>query len=122
MPRLDVYVDFKRFLSLKLAKGGVRVGRSGECDIQLPSEKVSRHHTTIACTPDGAFYIEDRSTNGTRVNAEMVTGTKMLAPGDRIYIDTYILVYQSDETPPETFDDDDQTTFVSTSGELSLPQ
>jgi len=119
MPRLDVYVDFKRFLSLKLTQQGVRVGRSGDCDIQLPSEKVSRHHTTIGRTPDGAYYIEDRSTNGTRVNAEMIHGTKVLAPGDRIYIDTYILVYQSDETPPENLDDD-QTTFVSTNGEVSL--
>jgi len=98
MPRLDVYVDFKRFLSIKLKDKSIRVGRSPSCDIQLASEKVSRHHSSITPTGDGSFWIEDMSTNGTRVNSEMVRGRKVLAPGDRIYIDQYILVFQIDDT------------------------
>jgi ABC transport system ATP-binding/permease protein len=104
MPRLDVYVDYKRFLSFKLGLGSLRVGRSPDCDLQLPSEQVSRHHSTIAPTKDGGFVIEDVSTNGTRVNATMIHGRKALVPGDRIYIATYVLVYQDDDTPPETLD------------------
>jgi pSer/pThr/pTyr-binding forkhead associated (FHA) protein len=102
MSRLDVYVEFKRFLSIKLENREVRVGRSADCDIQLLSEKVSRHHTTITPTADGGFAIEDMSTNGTRVNSEMVHDRKVLAPGDRIYIDTYVLVFQADDVPQDT--------------------
>ncbi len=99
MSRLDVYVEFKRFLSIRLGTGGVSIGRSADCDIQLLSEKVSRHHTTIAPMHGGRYSLEDRSTNGTRVNSEMVHGRKVLAPGDRIYIDTYVLVFQADDGP-----------------------
>ena len=104
MPRLDVYVDYKRFLSFKLADRPLKIGRSAECDLQLPSDAVSRHHSTIAPAGEGSFAIEDLSTNGTRVNAQMIHGRKALVPGDRIYIAGYVLVYQHDDTPPETLD------------------
>jgi pSer/pThr/pTyr-binding forkhead associated (FHA) protein len=100
MARLDIYVEYKRFLSLRLGSTGVRGGRSADCDIQLPSESVSRHHVTISPDRDGGFTIQDVSTNGTRVNSEMVHDRKDLAPGDRIYIDTYILVFEADDATP----------------------
>jgi len=102
MAHLEVYVEFQRFLSIKLGSQEIRVGRSPDCDIQLPSEKVSRHHTTIAPAGEGNYSIEDLSTNGTRVNSEMVHGSRMLVPGDRIYIGTYVLVFQADENPRQT--------------------
>lgn len=104
MPRLDVYVDYQRFLSFKLTSNGLRIGRSGNCDIQLLSDAVSRYHSNITQTATGGFAVEDLSSNGTRVNSEMVHGRKVLANGDRIYIENYILVFQSDETPDQPLD------------------
>ena len=109
MPRLDFYIEFKRFVSFKLGDTGVLIGRAGDCDIQLPSEAVSRHHTRIQPIGSGTYSIEDMSTNGTRVNAAMIEGRTPLNPGDRIYIEDYVLIHQVDEAPPETLDDESTT-------------
>ncbi len=108
MSRLDLYVDFKRFVAIKLTEGGVVIGRAGDCDIQLPAETVSRHHTRIR-SGGGGWLIEDLSTNGTRVNASMIDEPTPLASGDRIYIENYVLIFQADEVPPESLDDEATT-------------
>jgi pSer/pThr/pTyr-binding forkhead associated (FHA) protein len=109
MPRLDFYINYQRFVSFKLGDRGVLIGRASECDVQLPSEAVSRHHTRIQPTGDGGYTIEDTSTNGTRVNAAMIQGRVPLNPGDRIYIEEYVLIYQIDDAPPEALDDEATT-------------
>jgi pSer/pThr/pTyr-binding forkhead associated (FHA) protein len=109
MPRLDFYSEFERFVTFKLGDAGALIGRGGDCDIQLPAEAVSRHHARILPTGDGEFCIEDLSTNGTRVNVAMIEGRQPLEPGDRIYIESYVLIYQADHTPPETLDADKTT-------------
>jgi pSer/pThr/pTyr-binding forkhead associated (FHA) protein len=109
MPRLDFYINYQRFVTFKLGQNGVLIGRANDCDIQLPADDVSRHHSRILPTPDGGFAIEDMSTNGTRVNAAMIQGRASLEPGDRIYIRDYVLIYQADDAPPETFDGDQTT-------------
>lgn len=59
------------------------IGRSSECNLELPQSYVSRRHATI--THDGAqFVLEDtQSRHGTFVNGEQVT-RRTLRPGDRI--------------------------------------
>jgi pSer/pThr/pTyr-binding forkhead associated (FHA) protein len=109
MPRLDFYINYQRFVTFKLGQTGVLIGRAVDCDIQLPAEAVSRHHSRILPTQGGGFSIEDMSTNGTRVNAAMIEGRTPLQPGDRIYIEDYVLIFQADDAPPETFDDDQTT-------------
>jgi pSer/pThr/pTyr-binding forkhead associated (FHA) protein len=91
-------------VTFKLGDAGVMIVRAGDCDIQLPADAVSRHHTRITSTDEGGFAIEDMSTNGTRVNAAMIQGRTPLEPGDRIYIEDYVLIFQSDDVPPENLD------------------
>lgn len=117
MPRLDFYVDRERIVTVKLAEASILIGRSSDCDIQLPSDAVSREHARIVVGPAGDHLVQDLSTNGTRVNAKPIAGRTLLSPGDRIYIENYIIIYQPDETPPEEFEP--ETVFMRRPPELS---
>ena len=99
MPRLDFYVDQKQFLNIRLGDGEIHLGRGADCQIQLPAERVSRHHASIRRIAPDVYEIENTSTNGTRLNAAMVEEPTKLHAGDRIYIDKYVIIYQPDEAP-----------------------
>jgi len=110
MPRLDFYVNYKLFIKIKLNVESLKIGRSFECDIQLPSPKVSRIHALIQKNGEH-FILENASPNGTRINNALVSPSRILEQGDRIYIDDYILIYQPDEATAETLNGDDATTL-----------
>ncbi len=60
------------------------VGRSHDMDIYLDDTFVSSKHAIFEATPNG-FQVEDlRSTNGTQVNGEDVSGIRPLRAGDRV--------------------------------------
>ena len=101
MPRLDFYSNYKLFVRIKLEASDVLVGRGDDCTVQLPDERVSRHHALIRSTGAG-YSLEDRSQNGTRVNDKMVHEAQQLAPGDRIYIESFVIVFQQDGAASET--------------------
>jgi pSer/pThr/pTyr-binding forkhead associated (FHA) protein len=101
LPRLDFYADFELFVKLKLEERDVVVGRGDDCTVQLPDERVSRRHAVIRREADGSYVIEDRSRNGTRVNATMLETPRRLEPGDRIYIERFVIIFQPDDQPPE---------------------
>src|SRR5260370_24043807 len=66
------------------------IGRSGEWDVVLAEDMVSRKHAKIS-TQGGKIVIEDLgSTNGTFVNGEKIKHAR-LKEGDRILIGTSIL-------------------------------
>ncbi len=66
------------------------IGRSSDLDMVLVEDMVSRKHAKIE-TAEGAVFIQDLgSTNGTFVNGEKVTRSK-LAEGDRILVGTSII-------------------------------
>ncbi len=66
------------------------IGRSGELDVVLAEDMVSRKHAKIS-TQGGKIVIEDLgSTNGTFVNGEKIKHAR-LKEGDRILIGTSIL-------------------------------
>lgn len=73
------------------SEGGT-IGRARSSDWVLPHSKVSNRHAVITCV-NGAFFIEDTSTNGVYVNQareRLVRGRpQQLKPGDRIVIDPY---------------------------------
>ena len=70
--------------------GEIVIGRSSELDMVLVEDMVSRRHAKIA-VESGDIFLEDLgSTNGSFVNGEKVTRTK-LAEGDRILIGTSII-------------------------------
>jgi hypothetical protein len=66
------------------------IGRSSDLDMVLVEDMVSRKHAKIS-TNGGEVFIEDMgSTNGTFVNGEKVTRSR-LAEGDRILVGTSII-------------------------------
>lgn len=66
------------------------IGRSSDLDMVLVEDMVSRRHAKIS-TADGEVYIEDMgSTNGTFVNGEKVSRSR-LQEGDRILVGTSII-------------------------------
>jgi len=70
--------------------GEIVIGRSSELDMVLVEDMVSRRHAKIS-VESGEIFLEDLgSTNGSFVNGEKVTRTK-LAEGDRILIGTSII-------------------------------
>lgn len=78
------------------------IGRSSELEMVLIEDMVSRHHAKISTSEDEIFIEDLGSTNGTFVNGEKITRSK-LKDGDRILIGTSIikLVYEeSDASVP----------------------
>jgi pSer/pThr/pTyr-binding forkhead associated (FHA) protein len=62
------------------------VGREQDCQLRPNSELVSRHHCVFV-TDDYAVRLRDLgSTNGTRVNGDLIRGEVVLKPGDRVTI------------------------------------
>jgi len=71
--------------------GEVVIGRSSNVDVVIVEDMVSRSHARLTFDPAGNVYIEDlQSTNGTFVNGERITKTR-LQEGDRVLIGTSIL-------------------------------
>lgn len=72
------------------------IGRLPECDIQLPSNMVSRKHAKVI--RDGAnFLIEDMgSGNGTFLNGQKIEGSQRLKPNDRVKFGPMLMRFDSD--------------------------
>jgi len=104
MPRLDLYANFKLFVKIRLGGKDVLIGRGNDCDIQLPNELVSRHHARIERDVEGGYVLHNLSPNGTRVNAAMAAEPLALKPGDRIYVENAILIFQPDDADSEEID------------------
>lgn len=71
--------------SLPLDGRTMRIGRGGECEIQLDDPQVSREHARLQ-TRNGVLLLADvGSTNGTRVNGQRIREVA-LGVGDRIEV------------------------------------
>jgi len=77
----------------ELDGGQAVIGRSKECDIQLPDPNVSRRHAEVR--QEGAAYwvIDLDSTNGREVNGRRQKRAK-LRQGDRITLGSTELVFR----------------------------
>ncbi len=96
MARLDFYQNGQLFLKLRLDDRPYLIGRGNDCDIMLPDPKVSRMHARLEPSEHG-WVLENRGKNGTRVNAELVSERRNLDYGDRIYIESYIVILAQDD-------------------------
>jgi hypothetical protein len=75
-------------------KDNLYIGRSSECQLQLPGSQVSRLHARVRFG-NGAWFIQDQeSSTGTFVNGKRVQAIK-LNPGDQIRIGETILVFRA---------------------------
>src|SRR5471030_1871736 len=71
--------------NILLDKPIVLIGRHQECDIQIPSRKISRRHCCIALISDHLVVRDLGSTNGIRINGiKVVEGN--LQPNDELTI------------------------------------
>jgi predicted component of type VI protein secretion system len=71
--------------NLILDKPILLVGRHQECDVQIPSRKISRKHCCIAQVADYVVVRDMQSTNGIRVNGERMP-EGVLRHGDELTI------------------------------------
>ncbi len=63
------------------------VGRSRECDVVLPRERVSREHLRVVYREGRLMAVDLNSTTGTSINHHRVTAPVALAPEDVVVID-----------------------------------
>ena len=74
-----------------LPLGEVIVGRTPDLGVALLDGEVSRHHARIL-VEEGRVQVEDlESTNGTRVNGELLHGPADLRAGDRLAMGGHVL-------------------------------
>ena len=71
----------------------ITVGRSPTNNIFIRDRNVSRVHCQVVVTDQGVFLSDLQSTNGTYVNAQRVSETK-LSIGDEIRVGTTLLKLQ----------------------------
>jgi predicted component of type VI protein secretion system len=74
--------------NILLDKPIMLIGRHQECDIQIPSRKVSRRHCYIAQVDDHLVVRDLCSTNGIRLNGVRVNEGQLKA-GDELIIGNY---------------------------------
>ncbi|MES9853446.1 MAG: FHA domain-containing protein [Candidatus Thiodiazotropha sp. L084R] len=111
MEKLVVLSDDETPQEFPLVEKRFLIGRDGTCDICLGDRSVSRHHATLSRVFRG-FSIEDEgSTNGTRVNGNVVT-KRFLKHGDLIEIGKYNLRYIAQLPHHEMEPDDPDRTVV----------
>ena len=75
-------LDFGKW-QIALPSGTVRVGRAPDCDVVVPSPRVSRYHAELSVDAQGARVRDLGSTNGTAVDGRPVREAE-LRPGDRV--------------------------------------
>jgi predicted component of type VI protein secretion system len=74
--------------NLVLDKPILLVGRHQECDVQIPSRKISRKHCCIAQVSDYVVVKDLNSTNGVRLNGERLPEL-VLRHGDELTIGNF---------------------------------
>lgn len=72
---------------VRVTKSSFVIGRAADCDLQLASPLVSRHHCALV-VKDGVRLRDLGSRNGTHVNEDRVADDHLLADGDLIRIAT----------------------------------
>jgi diguanylate cyclase (GGDEF)-like protein len=88
----------------KLTDGTTIIGRSGDADITIVDEGISRRHCEVNMQPSEGVVIKDRhSTNGTFVNGKRVDD-RVLANGDKVQLgSTTILKFTYHDYIEESF-------------------
>jgi diguanylate cyclase (GGDEF)-like protein len=76
--------DLGRHLSLDRP---IILGRAPECDLPLKDLGISWQHAQVLRREDGDYAVLDLgSTNGTRLNGDLVKGERRLREGDKIFL------------------------------------
>jgi pSer/pThr/pTyr-binding forkhead associated (FHA) protein len=76
------------------------IGRGEDCDLRIPLLSVSRHHCQLTQEQDELLCRDLGSSNGTYVNNQRVTESKLSA-GDRLAVGPVIFTLQIDGQPEQ---------------------
>jgi DNA-binding response OmpR family regulator len=103
-PGLPYLVDL---LNSKIVLDGERLvlGRAEECDLVVADQRVSRHHAQLRRLGDGFGLLDLNSTNGTRLNGEIVPPLAEPLPlkdGDVVELGSARFVYHDPEATLDT--------------------
>ena len=79
---------------LELGARVVRIGRLGDCQVQLDDPNVSRYHAEIRPAGEGYVVADLGSTNGTKVNGVEVT-ERPLRDGDEVVVGATRLLFHA---------------------------
>lgn len=71
------------------------IGRDISCDIVIPFSSASKIHARIVKSDDGAYIVDNDSTNGILINGKRVLGKKELHEKDIITISSAKIIYTS---------------------------
>lgn len=85
---------------LRPSAAPITIGRSGDRDIVLRSDAVSRRHARLEAHDDGWWVIDEASTHGTYVNEERAPRAR-LRSGDQLRIGDAILKFLDASEPRE---------------------
>jgi pSer/pThr/pTyr-binding forkhead associated (FHA) protein len=92
---LRVSSGFNQGALITLSKKKSILGRSFKVSIPIEDERASREHTQIV-NEGGKFIVSDMgSTNGTYLNNELLSGPRVLVPGDVIRIGSSIFRFET---------------------------
>jgi len=92
--RLASYRDGEIELAFPINGAHVTIGREDDNEIQLPHEKVSKHHAALVPSEAGWCIVDLGSANGVWVNGKQVQRV-VLKQGDRVSIGSYELVFET---------------------------
>ncbi|MEM7457166.1 MAG: GGDEF domain-containing protein [Planctomycetota bacterium] len=102
-------------------EGPTLLGRDPECTVPLHDFGVSRQHAIITPVGNGQYMLRDlQSTNGTRVNGELIPGSKMLSGGEKIFVGDTVLRFALADKDEIDFHNE-VSTLVSTDALTGLP-
>ncbi|MCA8921497.1 MAG: FHA domain-containing protein, partial [Planctomycetes bacterium] len=85
-----------------LARNAYVLGRGHEVDIPVLDPKCSRQHCRVERRPDG-FYVTDLSSNGTRVNGQLMRtrGTQRLSANDQLQFGQVVIEFRDAAAAPQ---------------------
>ena len=80
----------------------VLIGRGEDCNLQINESHISREHACMTTTSSSVWLKDLRSSNGTFVNGDRVTGSWELFHGDEIFFDRsgYQLIAEAPDITP----------------------
>lgn len=81
-------------LRIELGPGKLILGRADPADIVIADSQVSRRHCRVGLVMGELFVTDLESSNGTFVAGNRISGSKLVAPGERVTIGETVLEHE----------------------------
>lgn len=81
-------------LRIELGPGKLVLGRAEPADIVIADSQVSRKHCRVGLVMGELFVTDLESSNGTFVSGNRISGSKLVAPGERVTIGATVLEHE----------------------------